>query len=340
MKRKIYIQILGVLSCLAVVVLHTNGCFWDFSYERYWLTANLIENLCYFAVPIFFMISGATLMDYRKRYSTEEFFKKRFWKTVVPFLIWSVVGIVWMYFNYGEHPAGILDAIQAIGTTKYVYIYWFFPALFSVYLAMPLLSCVPEKMRKRVFAYAIAAYFIVEALLPLIFELLKMPFNSDFCMPAVAGYLVYTLLGYWISHYELSKKVRIWIYVLAVCGLLIQLLGTQVLSLHAGEIVTTFKGYKNVPCILYSVGVFTFFRNLKTEKALRVLDRITAPFSKMTFGIYLIHWYFIQTIIKYQIFPVTSIWYRILGSIGIFLLSAGIVKILQMIPVIKRAIPS
>ena len=125
MKRKIYIQILGVLSCLAVVVLHTNGCFWDFSYERYWLTANLIENLCYFAVPIFFMISGATLMDYRKRYSTEEFFKKRFWKTVVPFLIWSVVGIVWMYFNYGEHPAGILDAIQAIGTTKYVYIYWF-----------------------------------------------------------------------------------------------------------------------------------------------------------------------------------------------------------------------
>lgn len=53
MKRKIYIQILGVLSCLAVVVLHTNGCFWDFSYERYWLTANLIENLCYFAVPIF-----------------------------------------------------------------------------------------------------------------------------------------------------------------------------------------------------------------------------------------------------------------------------------------------
>lgn len=204
MKRKIYIQILGVLSCLAVVVLHTNGCFWDFSYERYWLTANLIENLCYFAVPIFFMISGATLMDYRKRYSTEEFFKKRFWKTVVPFLIWSVVGIVWMYFNYGEHPVGILDAIQAIGMTKYVDIYWFFPTLFSVYLAMPLLSCVPEKMRKRVFAYAIAAYFIVEALLPLIFELLKMPFNSDFCMPAVAGYLVYTLLGYWISHYELS----------------------------------------------------------------------------------------------------------------------------------------
>lgn len=88
MKRKIYIQILGVLSCLAVVVLHTNGCFWDFSYERYWLTANLIENLCYFAVPIFFMISGATLMDYRKRYSTilqKNFSKKDFGRQLFHF---------------------------------------------------------------------------------------------------------------------------------------------------------------------------------------------------------------------------------------------------------------
>lgn len=133
MKRKVYIQILGVLSCLAVVALHTNGCFWDFSYDRYWLTANVIENICYFAVPIFFMISGATLMDYRKRYSTAEFFKKRFWKTVIPFLIWSVFGILWTYFNYGIHPSGILDTIQSIGMTKYVNIYWFFPALFSVY---------------------------------------------------------------------------------------------------------------------------------------------------------------------------------------------------------------
>lgn len=85
MKRKIYIQILGVLSCLAVVVLHTNGCFWDFSYERYWLTANLIENLCYFAVPIFFMISGATLMDYRKRILQKNFSKKDFGRQLFHF---------------------------------------------------------------------------------------------------------------------------------------------------------------------------------------------------------------------------------------------------------------
>ena len=56
MKKKIYIQILGVIACLAVVAMHVNGCFWQFSYDRYWITANIIECICYFAVPIFFMM--------------------------------------------------------------------------------------------------------------------------------------------------------------------------------------------------------------------------------------------------------------------------------------------
>ena len=94
-ERKLYIQILSVFSCFSVVVLHVNGCFWTFSYERYWITANIMESIFYFAVPIFFMISGATLIDYRKRYSTKNFLKKRIMKTVVPFIIWSIIGVIW-----------------------------------------------------------------------------------------------------------------------------------------------------------------------------------------------------------------------------------------------------
>lgn len=42
----------------------------------------------------------------------------------------------------------------------------------------------------------------------------------------------------------------------------------------------------------------------------------------------------------YQIFPITSIKYRVFGTIAIFLISAVAVRILQMIPVIRKAIPS
>lgn len=88
-------------------------------------------------------------------------------------------------------------------------------------------------------------------------------FNEGFEMPAVGGYLIYTLLGYWIDNYELSKKWRCVIYAAALGGFLLMLVGTQILSLKNGTVDTTFKEYRNVPCILYSTGIFLFFKNIK-----------------------------------------------------------------------------
>ena len=87
--RKNYITFLSIISAIAVVILHTNGCFWIFSNKRYWFTANIIECLFYFAVPAFFMITGITLMNYRDKYDTKTYFKKRIIKTVIPFLTWG-----------------------------------------------------------------------------------------------------------------------------------------------------------------------------------------------------------------------------------------------------------
>lgn len=299
MKKKIYIQILGVIACLAVVAMHVNGCFWQFSYDRYWITANIIECICYFAVPIFFMISGATLLNYRKRYTTAVFFKKRFGKTLVPFLIWSVISAIWYYIVYHARPEGIREVADGI-----------------------------------------LVYFVLEALAPLVCNLMHIEFNEGFGMPAVGGYLIYTLLGYWIDNYELSKKWRCVIYAAALGGFLLMLVGTQILSLKNGTVDTTFKEYRNVPCILYSTGIFLFFKNIKNEKVLGCLAQLTAPFSSLTFGIYLVHFYLVQMVAIYQIFPITSIKYRIFGTIAIFLISAVAVRILQMIPVIRKAIPS
>lgn len=94
-----YIMLVNVLSMLAVVYMHVNNCFWTFSTERYWKSADVIESVMYFAVPCFFMISGANLMDYRKRYDTKTFLIKRTKKTIIPYIFWSLFGIgfgIWM----------------------------------------------------------------------------------------------------------------------------------------------------------------------------------------------------------------------------------------------------
>ena len=45
------IMLMNVISMLAVVYLHSNNCFWTFSTDRYWKSANIIEAGLYFAVP-------------------------------------------------------------------------------------------------------------------------------------------------------------------------------------------------------------------------------------------------------------------------------------------------
>ena len=89
----LYFDLLNIFACFAVVALHVNGAVHTFAKTRNWVSCMFIEALFYFAVPVFFMLTGATLINYRKRYGTGTFFKKRLLKTLVPFIIWSIIGI-------------------------------------------------------------------------------------------------------------------------------------------------------------------------------------------------------------------------------------------------------
>ncbi len=340
MKKINYIKYLSVISSLAVVILHTNGCFWIFNKENYWISANIIESICYFAVPIFFMITGCTLIDYNERYSTKEYFTKRIKKTLVPFIIWSIFSIIWcIYFKNESINTNIFSMINGIINTKYNSIYWFFPCLFSIYLVIPFIASTKKEQRQSIFKYSIIITFIFNSMLPLIAKILNIEYNSAYYLPTFMGYVIYILLGYYLNNYEIKKSKRILIYSLGVIGLLTQIIMTQVLSFKNGFIVTTYKDYLNVPTILYSSAIFLFFKNIKNKKTLKCLDYLTSKIDDTTFGIYLIHYYLIDIAIKTINVNIFSIYYRVLGGVIIFLVSAIIVKIMKKIPIIEKCVP-
>ena len=72
-KRIVYFDVLNVLACLCVVGMHCNGAVHVFSDSSVWRQSLLVDVLAYWAVPVFVMLSGATLMNYRRRYSTKVF---------------------------------------------------------------------------------------------------------------------------------------------------------------------------------------------------------------------------------------------------------------------------
>lgn len=337
-----YITVLSVLSSIAVVYLHVNGCFWIFGSNLRWISANIIECLFYFAVPVFFMISGATLIDYRARYDTKTYVKKRIFKTLIPFIFWSLIWLIAKTANgeYTSEDFTVQFFINGIINTKFSSTYWFFIPLFSCYACIIVLSLIPDEYKQKTFLFLIVAGFLTLSVIPFIFSFLNVNFNSALKIPlSGGGYLLFVLLGYYIHKYDIKLPFRIVIYCLGIAGLIAHIVGTQFESLKAGHIVQTYKGYLNVPSVLYSLAIFVFFRYIKKGKAFNVIYKICKFISPMTLGIYLIHSLILVYFIYKMPFDSSNIFFRIFGALGLYITCGIIVWGIQRIPYVKKILP-
>ncbi len=342
MKDTRYITVLSVLASLAVVFLHANSCFWAFDTGSRWISANIIESLFYFAVPIFFMISGATLIDYRARYDTKTYVKKRVFKTLIPYLVWSFIWLIALTID-GQYKAEDFTFrffVNGILNAGFSSTYWFFIPLFGCYAGIIVLSLIPEEHKQKTFLFLIIAGFITISFLPFILGFLSINFSNDLKIPFTGGgYLLFVVFGYYINKYDIKLVSRIVIYVLGVAGLLTHLLGTHFASYEAGYIISTYKGYTNVPSALYASAIFVFFRYVKKGKAFDVTHKICKFISPMTFGIYLIHNLVLTFFIGKLPFDATNIYFRTFGVVGVYILCGFIVWCIQRIPFVKKILP-
>lgn len=347
-KYILYFDLLNIFACFAVVALHVNGAVHTFAKTRNWVSCMFIEALFYFAVPVFFMLTGATLMNYRKRYDTGAFFKKRIFKTFVPFMIWSIIGICWsIFYTKGMKISDIntpAKFISAVINCKGMGIYWFFPALFSVYLTIPLFSLVDEDKRigkKGIFTYLILVYIMLNVLLPFVCRLTGIQWNSALNAVSCGGYVVWFLIGYLLANTDINKKFRILIYILGLIGFFMYFYLTVQNSFKTGRFDKTYAGYMNIPAIFIGTAVFMFFKygkwNFidKHEKAVRLVRNL----SSASFGVYLIHYYLKDFSIRHFGIDPRSTLYRIVGTFIIYGLSVIIVRVIQKIPVIRKMVP-
>ena len=342
-KRIEYISLASVISAIAVVFLHTNNCFWSFSTASYWFEANIIESTFYFAVPIFFMISGAMLIDFSKKYSLKEYFSKRFHKTVIPYVAWSLIGVVLNVYVFEKVKLGSVNLtyiVNGLLNGTLVQAYWFFIPLFCIYLAMPLFSAVSEGKRKEIFTYLAAVAFLLNILIPFLISVCGIGIKLGLSLSVASGYLFFTLTGYLIHTYDIERKYRYLIYVLAVFGLVIMITGTYSSSIAAGNIVSLYKGYYNLPCVLYSVGIFVFIkygfvRVMKFDEVKSAVNFLNG----YTFGIYLIHVFVLLAVTKFFVVDNKLLAYRLVAPFVYILISIAVIWILRKIPYVRKIVP-
>lgn len=288
------------------------------------------------------MITGATLMDYRDRYDLKTYFKKRVHKTVIPFFAWSMIGIL-CKLALGKIQGSELSVSyvwNGIFGTTVIPMYWYFQVLFCIYLFMPLFAAVNKKYRKEVFTYAAVAGFILTGVVPLICNTLLKGYSWGVDPYAFSSYLLFIPAGYLISEYDIKKNVRRFIYVAGAAGFLMHLAGTYFLSVRAGAVINTFKGYTNAPCIMYSTGIMVWlkynYERLSRFRLVRLFQRLIAPY---TLSIYLMQYFIYISMLTVFNIDETSLLYRLGAPFVIIPVIIAATWLIRKIPLIRVIAP-
>lgn len=338
-QRVAYFDIANIVAIIAVIAMHCNGRAHHYEPSAGWISAFIVECLFYFAVPLFCMLSGATLMQYRKRYDTKTFFKKRFSKIFVAFLGWFAITLVYKVARGTIAIASPLDVVNLFFTNGTESVYYFMFVILGIYLTMPLLSQLTEQKHRKTLWLTVGLFFIFNSFLPNVLPLVGIKYNTNLSVQ-FGSYIIYVLLGYLLSTEDLAKKFRYLIYGGAILGLIYRFTTTLLLSREADSIVKTTWGYGTWHCILLATAVFLLIKNCRPLQHLSDRTKnLLAEVASCSFGIYLCHMLVMR--FELSLFGINSsswLW-RSFGIIVVYSSSLALVLIIKKIPFLRRIVP-
>lgn len=337
--KKNYISILNVLACIGVVILHTFET--GYTSDANFVFEVLIRAIAYCAVPVFFMITGATLIDYRERYDTKTFFKKRLLKVIIPLIIWSIIYFIINFFKgkFSINDLSFKFVFEYFFLVKTNPIFWFFVVIIGIYLAIPVISLIPQESRRKAFLYIIIITFVFNQFLPDLLYHLNLNYNYDLKFPLTySGWISFIFIGYYIDKYEIVKKHRVIIYVLGIIGFLTMVVPTIFISYHKNESCSWFDEYYDAPCVLYSASVFLFLKNKINNN--QIVTKIMPFFNFVaptTLGIYVFH-IAIRDFLRY-FYTYSYFGMNLVLTLSILTICFIVVKIVQKIPGLRHIFP-
>lgn len=287
------------------------------------------------------MITGATLIDYRERYDTKTFFKKRLLKVIIPLIIWSIIYFIINFFKgkFSINDLSFKFVFEYFFLVKTNPIFWFFVVIIGIYLAIPVISLIPQESRRKAFLYIIIITFVFNQFLPDLLYHLNLNYNYDLKFPLTySGWISFIFIGYYIDKYEIVKKHRVIIYVLGIIGFLTMVVPTIFISYHKNESCSWFDEYYDAPCVLYSASVFLFFKSKINNN--QIVTKIMPFFNFVaptTLGIYVLH-IAIRDFLRY-FYTYSYFGMNLVLTLSILTICFIVVKIVQKIPGLRHIFP-
>lgn len=345
-KRKINVDLLRCLCIIAVVFIHTTANSMVINYpsmdSKIILLISIITSC---AVPLFYMLSGAFLIN-EKNTDIKKSLKKTSY-LYLQVILWTI--IYQLIFKFIQHQnINIVNIIIKSFTSSQVGHLWFMYPLMGLYILLPFISRIYIKLTENEKKYLI----VILCIIPTVISTLNIKYNDLFTIPFFS--VGFPEIGLFILGKYLFEKKELKNKKAMILSLFIIIIGFYLIKLVSNFYITNqgisyskpYFDYNKLPNLLMIIGIFIAMMNLENAciKIPNILKKVIEYIGSNTLGIYFIHMIYIYLFptIKIGKIYLTSnlgnLFNMILGCLFYFIISILSVLIINKIPILKKLV--
>lgn len=349
MRRIYYIDVLRVLSTLAVIVLHIAASNWyGYIGSFNWIVFTVYSVLMRFSVPAFFMISGVLFLNEEKKMDIKRLFQHNIMRLAAFLFLWAAVYKCYFLIK-GAIESGsmlmvspIVEIIKSFLKGDTQAHLWFIYTIIGLYLIFPILKVYVNHAEKRDLEYFIILWFIFQCIYNFLnyIRLFQVTFQFLFInvqkldLHLVYGYIGYCILGYYLHKYPFqNKKTRKMIHILGAAGVLCSLVITLAVCIKSGSCIENFCGFLSPGIVFWSISVFVLVQTHFKNSGSGLGEKIVENVSNCSLGIFGIHMLFVFLFgdMGISTFSFVSVFSVPVLSLLVFLCSWGTIYMLHRV---------
>ena len=242
-------------------------------------------SLTLWAVPVFFMVTGALLLDNDKIISVRDCIMKYTRRIFLALFIFGIpYAALIILFDTNELSLAMIpkSIVRVINGESFGHL-WYLYVLIGIYLFLPFVKLFVNYASKQIFCYVMILMFIFNFCFPMVNALTGL--NIAFKLPVTTYPLFYLMLGHYIFNEKPTWAEKKWP---AITGVLISATIIIVVGISRGPLESVMT-YSSPVAVLFTMSIFMLFIRITkpcTERLWKV--------DRLCFGVYLIHPLFIQ----------------------------------------------
>lgn len=340
-KRIVYLDLLRIFAVFGVVVIHVSAVGQSEGSN----IALIYNSIVRWAVPVFFMISGAMFLRNDKEYTFEMMVKKYIPRFLICIAFWGILySLLDVYLYSSFNIKTIIFSFINVITNHSGYHLWFLYALIALYIMVPVFRVIVKNLTQKQLAFVIVCWLVLSlgiSQFNSITKALNIPISFDWYFPMIASWAGYFLLGYYLFNYDMPNKIKNVLIGLGTVSLFAGILCNIVATAKTGGIIDAFSDQSGLSSCLVAISIALIFKQLFNKNYSKKQSSIIQSISNKTFGIYLVHVLVINVI--FHIFDIKiDIISQIISipifSIAVFVISFLITFLISKIPVLKKTV--